>query len=73
MFTTGLESIPLLGFAMTPTIRFKHHPLWMPTASTCTNVLYLPTVDTLTDQVPSEAVLFTHFDGSFTTEFFGNS
>ena len=49
IFATGAAGIPPLGFEQQPSIAFKavHDGLLsdLPTASTCSNTLYMPTVN----------------------------
>lgn len=42
IFTTGLDSIPALGFNPQPIIEFDHDGQIFPKANTCTNTLRLP-------------------------------
>ena len=44
IFTTGACNVPPMGFEEQPSIQFKKDEGDLPTASTCTNTLYIPTV-----------------------------
>ena len=43
MFATGADEVPPMGFSDEPTIVFESGND-LPTASTCTNTLYIPTM-----------------------------
>ena len=72
-FTTGAEYEPELGFVMRPSIDFQEHPHYMPTASTCTNTLYLPLPPTPARWYPPKEEMYARFDNAFTTKQFGRS
>ena len=44
IFSTGAFNVPPMGFEEQPSISFKKAGGDLPTASTCTNTLYIPTV-----------------------------
>ncbi len=44
VFTTGASEVPPMGFTECPSIAFKESGCDLPSASTCSNVLYMPTI-----------------------------
>jgi len=70
-FATGSRYEPVLGFKMKPTITFRPHEHWMPTASTCANQMYLPIPPDSTTRYPAESRLMALMDTAFSTKLFG--
>ena len=70
-FVTGSGHVPLIGYAMHPTIKFIQHQYGVPTASTCTNTLYIPLPQSLSEPLRKEEEYFDMFDNCFTQEYFG--
>lgn len=53
---------------MKPTIMFKAHDFYMPTASTCTNTLYLPLPTEARRGYPDDQEMMSRFDNAFMTK-----
>lgn len=57
-FCTGSEVKPLLGFGIPPTIHFCVLPGFLPTASTCANIMNLPIPESRQQPMPPRNELF---------------
>jgi hypothetical protein len=77
-FATGTDEEPVLGFGAAPSIIFvtsnsSNKWSFLPTANTCTNALYLPCGDIMSNiTLPSEDDLFEIYDMAFCNAYFGN-
>ena len=70
-FFTGVDEEPPLGFVNQPCLEFVEcYQSFIPTASTCANVLYLPRPSPQFEK-PSHDILFKLYDYAFSNSYFG--
>ena len=69
-FVCGADEEPVLGFSISPQIKFvSSSGCFLPTSNTCTNTLYLPS-PTNTLSLPSDDILFHLYDYAFGSTYF---
>ncbi|XP_068734040.1 uncharacterized protein [Montipora capricornis] len=69
-FVCGADEEPVLGFSISPQIKFvSSSGCFLPSSNTCTNTLHLPS-PTSTISLPSDDILFNLYDYAFGSTYF---